>query len=41
MKCERCGIEKPVTQHDVDGFTGQLCDDCVEVWEAIEAEQTG
>jgi hypothetical protein len=41
MKCERCGAEKSVSRYDVDGFSGQLCDDCVDVWEAIEADQTG
>lgn len=37
MKCERCGADRAVQQYDVDGFTGRLCDECVKVWEKIEA----
>jgi hypothetical protein len=37
MKCERCGEDKSVERYDVDGFTGLLCDDCVEVWDELSA----
>lgn len=33
MECERCGKDTEVQKHEVDGFTGYLCSDCVEVWE--------
>jgi len=36
MKCDRCGADASVERYDVDGFTGHLCDDCVEVWDQIQ-----
>lgn len=38
MKCERCGADRAVKHHDIDGFTGKLCDDCLEVWEQIDSD---
>lgn len=38
MKCERCQKDTSVQQYDVDGFTGRLCDDCVEAWNKIQTE---
>lgn len=37
MKCDRCGADTSVEQYDVDGFPGHLCDDCVGVWDRIQA----
>jgi hypothetical protein len=38
MKCDRCGADASVGRHDVDGFTGLLCEDCVETWDRIQSE---
>jgi len=38
MRCDRCGENKSVSTYDVDGFTGRLCDDCIEVWDEIQSE---
>jgi transposase-like protein len=35
MKCERCGDDTHVSRYDVDGFTGYLCEECLEKWETI------
>jgi len=32
MKCERCGDDTRVLRHDVDGFTGYLCEACESKW---------
>lgn len=37
MKCERCGQDASLEHYDVDGFTGRLCEDCVEAWDRIQA----
>ncbi|MFW6002977.1 MAG: hypothetical protein ACOCPT_00965 [Halanaeroarchaeum sp.] len=39
MKCERCGAETSVEKHDVDGFTGYLCEDCRTVWADIRSDE--
>lgn len=39
MKCERCGNATLVDKHDVDGFTGYLCEDCAKVWAEIRTEE--
>ncbi|MGM0398961.1 MAG: hypothetical protein ACQEQY_08205 [Halobacteriota archaeon] len=39
MKCERCGSTTSVEKHDVDGFTGYLCEDCAAVWDAIRTNE--
>lgn len=33
MRCERCGTDGHVERHQVDEFTGLLCEDCREAWE--------
>lgn len=38
VKCDRCGADEPVERYEVDGFTGRLCADCLEVWDEIESE---
>jgi len=35
MKCERCNEDTTVTKYEVDGFSGYLCDECVEMWDNI------
>ena len=35
MKCERCREDKKTQRYEVDGFTGYLCEECVEVWNKI------
>lgn len=37
MKCERCGKDTSVEKHNVDGFTGYLCEDCQQIWEEKRA----
>lgn len=37
MYCERCGKDTLVEKHEVDGFTGYLCRDCLDEWEQIRA----
>lgn len=39
MHCERCGADPPVERHEVDGFTGYLCRDCAEAWDAIQSTE--
>lgn len=36
MHCERCGEDADVERYDVDGFTGRLCDECVDTWELVQ-----
>lgn len=38
MKCDRCGADTSVERYDVDGFTGWLCDECVEVWNQTQTQ---
>lgn len=38
MECERCGEDTDVHRHDVDGFTGYLCEECEEEWDAIQTK---
>lgn len=38
MNCERCGEDTQVQRYNVDGFTGYLCGECVEKWNAIQEE---
>lgn len=38
MRCGRCGEDIPVRRYDVDGFTGHLCGECREAWEALQQE---
>lgn len=38
MRCDRCGANTSVSTYDVDGFTGRLCDDCIDVWDEIQSE---
>lgn len=38
MRCERCGENTSVEKYDVDGFTGWLCEACVEAWEQIQSD---
>lgn len=40
MKCERCGADTTVTKHGVDGYTGYLCDECMDVWEEINKKES-
>lgn len=37
MKCERCGEDTHIQCYNVDGFTGYLCDDCVEEWKRVQS----
>jgi len=37
MKCERCGADTYVERHEVDGFTGYLCDSCRDAWDEISS----
>lgn len=39
MRCERCGSATVVERHDVDGFTGYLCEECEQVWDEIRTEE--
>lgn len=39
MKCERCGDNTHVGQHEIDGFTGHLCKNCTQVWDEILGER--
>jgi len=36
MKCERCGADTQVERHEIDGFTGFLCQSCLEAWSALK-----
>jgi len=36
MNCQRCGRDTLVQQHEVDGFSGYLCESCREVWDTIQ-----
>lgn len=38
MNCERCGEDTRVEKHDVDGFTGYLCEECRQVWDELQTE---
>ena len=38
MKCDRCGDDTSVKKVEVDGFTGRLCDSCVEMWDEVQSE---
>ncbi len=38
MMCERCGEDTLTQRYDIDGFTGHLCTECVEKWNAIQEE---
>lgn len=38
MKCERCGEDTHVERHDVNGFTGYLCEDCLDEWEYLQTQ---
>lgn len=35
MRCHRCGEDTRLEPHEVDGFTGDLCETCLEIWEEI------
>ncbi len=35
MKCERCGVDTHVDRHEVGGFTGYLCSDCLDIWDQL------
>ncbi len=35
MRCNRCGEDTWLERHEVDGFTGRLCEKCVEKWDEI------
>jgi hypothetical protein len=39
MECERCGKDTETERYDIDGFTGHLCDDCREAWDALQSEE--
>ena len=36
MDCERCGANTDVKKHDVDGFTGYLCEECRQTWVKLQ-----
>ena len=36
MRCDRCGSDTHTERYDVDGFTGQLCEECREQWDEIQ-----
>lgn len=36
MRCERCNEDTSVERHDVDEFSGYLCEECIAVWEQNE-----
>lgn len=36
MKCDRCGKRKHVERHEIDGYTGHLCDECREKWAQLQ-----
>lgn len=38
MECERCQDDTAVEHYDVDGFTGRLCEECIETWDRIQEE---
>jgi hypothetical protein len=36
MRCDRCGEDTRLERHEIDGFTGNLCEKCLEKWEDID-----
>lgn len=36
MKCERCGAHTNVERHEVDDYTGYLCEECREIWDQLQ-----
>ena len=36
MRCERCGTDTQTSRYEVDGFHGQLCEACAEMWDEIQ-----
>jgi len=36
MQCGRCGKDTEVTHHDIDGFSGYLCEDCEAAWKLLQ-----
>jgi transposase-like protein len=39
MKCERCVADTHVEKHSVDGYSGYLCAECRETWDALYSER--
>jgi len=37
MQCERCGSDTHVERHEIDGFVGYLCRECLAVWEELRS----
>jgi len=35
MKCQRCGEDTSVRRHEIDGFDGWLCEECLEKWQDV------
>ncbi len=36
MKCGRCGEDTHTERYDIDGFAGQLCENCRETWDDLQ-----